>query len=156
AVLALENSVYSVISPEGCASILWRSRDEARTAAAAMRMTAPDQVDLGVVDAIVAEPGEGAHTDHPATAEALKAAIISALRRIATGNAAELLATRYARMRGWGAYLEAGAGPSHPTEVPSLRRRLGRFLRLPGAPRRPRWSDIWPSDDQDHESERGA
>ena len=156
AVLALENSVYSVISPEGCASILWRSRDEARTAAAAMRMTAPDQVDLGVVDAIVAEPGEGAHTDHPATAEALKAAIISALRRVATGNAAELLATRYARMRGWGAYLETGAGPSHPTEAPSLRRRLGRFLRLPGAPRRPRWSDIWPSDDEDHESERGA
>ncbi len=83
AVLALENAVYSVISPEGCASILWRSRDEARTAAAAMRMTAPDQVDLGVVDAIVAEPGEGAHTDHPATARALKAAILSALRRIA-------------------------------------------------------------------------
>jgi len=156
AVLALENSVYSVISPEGCASILWRSRDEARTAAAAMRMTAHDQVDLGVVDAIVAEPGEGAHTDHPATAAALKAAILSALRRVATGDTAELLATRYARMRGWGAYLETGAGPSHPPEAPSLRRRLGRILRLPGAPGRPRWSDIWPSDDQDDESERGA
>lgn len=156
AVLALENSVYSVISPEGCASILWRSRDEARTAAAAMRMTADDQVDLGVVDVIVAEPGEGAHTDHPATATALKAAILSALGRIATGHTAELLATRYARMRGWGAYLETGAGPSHPREAPSLRRRLGRILRLPGAPRRPRWSDIWPSDDQDDESERGA
>jgi len=156
AVLALENSVYSVISPEGCASILWRSRDEARTAAAAMRMTAQDQVDLGVVDAIVAEPGEGAHTDHPATAAALKAAILSALRRVATGDTAELLATRYARMRGWGAYLETGAGPSHPPEAPSLRRRLGRILRLPGAPGRPRWSDIWPSDDQDDESERGA
>jgi acetyl-CoA carboxylase carboxyl transferase subunit alpha len=155
-VLALENSVYSVISPEGCASILWRSRDEARTAAAAMRMTADDQVDLGVVDAIVAEPGEGAHTDHPATARALKAAILSALRRIATGDTAELLGTRYARMRAWGAYLETGAGPSLPPEVPSLRRRLGRILRLPGAPRRPRWSDIWPSDDQDDESERGA
>ena len=156
AVLALENSVYSVISPEGCASILWRSRDEARTAAAAMRMTADDQVDLGVVDAIVAEPGEGAHTDHPATARALKAAILSALRRIASGDTAELLATRYARMRGWGAYLDTGAGPSLPPEAPSLRRRLGRILRLPGAPRRPRWSDIWPSDDQDDESERGA
>ena len=155
-VLALENAVYSVISPEGCASILWRSRDEARTAAAAMRMTADDQVDLGVVDAIVAEPGEGAHTDHPATARALKAAILSALRRIAAGSAADLLTTRYARMRGWGAYLETGAGPSHPPEAPSLRRRLGRILRLPGAPRRPRWSDIWPSDDQDDESERGA
>lgn len=156
AVLALENSVYSVISPEGCASILWRSRDEARTAAAAMRMTAHDQVELGVVDAIVAEPGEGAHTDHPATARALKAAILSALRRIASGDTAELLATRYARVRGWGAYLETGAGPSLPPEAPSLRRRLGRLLRLPGAPRRPRWSDIWPSNDQDDESERGA
>lgn len=156
AVLALENSVYSVISPEGCASILWRSRDEARTAAAAMRMTAHDQVDLGVVDAIVAEPGEGAHTDHPATARALKAAILSALHRIASGDTAELLATRYARVRGWGAYLETGAGPSLPPEAPSLRRRLGRLLRLPGAPRRPRWSDIWPSNDQDDESERGA
>jgi acetyl-CoA carboxylase carboxyl transferase alpha subunit len=156
AVLALENAVYSVISPEGCASILWRSRDEARTAAAAMRMTADDQVDLGVVDAIVAEPGEGAHTDHPATARALKAAILSALRRIATADTAELLASRYARMRGWGAYLETGARPSHPPEAPSLRRRLGRILRLPGAPRRPRWSDIWPSDDQDEEGERGA
>jgi acetyl-CoA carboxylase carboxyl transferase subunit alpha len=156
AVLALENSVYSVISPEGCASILWRSRDEARTAAAAMRMTAHDQVDLGVVDMIVAEPGEGAHTDHPATAQALKTAILSALRRIAVGSAADLLANRYARARGWGAYLETGAGPSHPPEAPSLRRRLGRILRLPGAPRRPRWSDIWPSDDQDDESERGA
>jgi acetyl-CoA carboxylase carboxyl transferase alpha subunit len=64
-VLGLENSVYSVISPEGCASILWRSRDEARTAAAAMRMTAPDQVDLGVVDIIVAEPGERIRTLPP-------------------------------------------------------------------------------------------
>src|SRR5690606_38229365 len=79
AVLALENSVYSVISPEGCASILWRSRAEARTAAAAMRMTAADQVELGVVDGIVAEPEGGAHTDHRATARSLKAAIVSAL-----------------------------------------------------------------------------
>ena len=55
-VLALENSVYSVISPEGCASILWRSRDEARTAAAAMRMTADDQVELGVVDSSSPSP----------------------------------------------------------------------------------------------------
>jgi hypothetical protein len=109
-----------------------------------------------VVDAIVAEPGEGAHTDHGATARTLKAAILSALRRLATGDTAELLATRYARMRGWGAYLETGAGPSLAPEAPSLRRRLGRILRLPGAPRRPRWSDIWPSDDQDDESERGA
>ena len=155
-VLALENAVYSVISPEGCASILWRSREEARTAAAAMRMTAADQVDLGVVDAIVAEPGEGAHSDPPATARALRAAIVSALRRLSGRETAELLATRYARLRGMGAFLETGAGPSRLPETPSLRHRIGRILHLPGVPRRPRWSEIWPSDDHDPENERGA
>src|SRR5688572_17576893 len=155
-VLALENAVYSVISPEGCASILWRSRDEARTAAAAMRMTADDQVDLGVVDAIVAEPGEGAHTDHAETGRALKAAIISAMRRLSGIETTQLLMTRYARLRGMGAYLETGAVSSRPPEGPCLGRRIGRILRLPGAPRRPRWSEIWPSDVADDESERGA
>jgi len=156
AVLALENAVYAVISPEGASSILWRSRDEARMAAAAMRMTAEDQVDLGVVDAIIAEPGEGAHTDPAATAVAVRAAILAALRHLSGRETAELLATRYARLRGMGAYLETGAGAGRPPEVPSLRRRIGRILRLPGAPRRPRWSEIWPSDDDDAESERGA
>ena len=155
-VLALENAVYSVISPEGCASILWRSRDEARTAAAAMRMTADDQVDLGVVDAVVGEPGEGAHTDHGGTASTLKAAIVSALGRLAERDTAELLATRYARLRGMGAYLETGAGAHRPPEPPSLRRRIRGILHLRRAPRRPRWSDIWPSDDADDEGERGA
>ncbi|MBW3612566.1 MAG: acetyl-CoA carboxylase carboxyltransferase subunit alpha [Chloroflexi bacterium] len=156
AVLALENAVYSVISPEGCASILWRSREEARTAAAAMRMTAADQLDLGVVDAVVAEPGEGAHTDHAATARTLRAAILSALRRLTSLEAEELLASRYARLRGIGAYLDTGAGATHPVEPPSLGRRIGRMLRLPGVPRRPRWSEIWPSDGGEDENERGA
>ena len=61
--LALENAVYSVISPEGCASILWRTTDEAATAALAMRMTATDQQALGIVDEVIPEPGEGAHAD---------------------------------------------------------------------------------------------
>jgi acetyl-CoA carboxylase carboxyl transferase subunit alpha len=156
AVLALENAVYSVISPEGCASILWRSREEARTAAAAMRMTAADQVDLGVVDAVIAEPGEGAHADHPATARTVKAAILSALRRLTSLDTAELLSTRYARLRELGAYVDTGAGATQPPETPSLRRRIGRLLHLPGVPRRPRWSEIWPSDGADDENERGA
>jgi len=155
-VLTLENAVYSVISPEGASSILWRSRDEARAAAAAMRMTADDQIDLGVVDVIVAEPGDGAHTDHAATAVALKAAIIAALRGLSGRETSELLATRYARLRGLGAYLETGEGSRSRPGTPSLRRRIGRILHLPGVPRRPRWSDIWPSDDADDESERGA
>lgn len=155
-VLALENAVYSVISPEGASSILWRSRDEARVAAAAMRMTAADQLELGVVDAIVAEPGEGAHTDHAATAAALKEAIISALHGLSGRETAELLATRYARLRGMGSYLETGERSRSRPGTPSLRHRIGRILHLPGVPRRPRWSDIWPSYDSDDESERGA
>jgi acetyl-CoA carboxylase carboxyl transferase subunit alpha len=155
-VLALENAVYSVISPEGASSILWRSRDEARTAAAAMRMTAADQLELGVVDEIVAEPGEGAHTDHVATARAVKAAIVAALRSLSGRETSELLATRYARLRGLGAYQETGEGSRSRTDVTSLRDRLGRILHLPGVPRRPRWSDIWPSDDADDDNEKGA
>jgi acetyl-CoA carboxylase carboxyl transferase subunit alpha len=155
-VLALENAVYSVISPEGASSILWRSRDEARTAAAAMRMTAADQLDLGVIDAIVDEPGEGAHTDHAATARAIKTAIIGALRSLSGRETSELLATRYARLRGLGAYLETGEGSRSRPDATSLRDRLGRILHLPGVPRRPRWSDIWPSDDADDDSEKGA
>ena len=155
-VLALENSVYSVISPEGASSILWRSRDEARVAAAAMRMTAEDQLELGVVDAIIPEPGEGAHTDQAATARAIRDAILAALRELAGRDTAELLGRRYARLRGMGAYLETGAASSRPPEAPSLRHRIGRILRLPGVPRRPRWSEIWPSADDDAESERGA
>ena len=156
AILALENSVYSVISPEGASSILWRSRDEARAAAAAMRMTAEDQLELGVVDAVIPEPGDGAHVDHAATARAVRDAILAALVDLASLDTAELLSRRYARLRGMGAYLETGAAPSRPPQAPSLRRRIGRILRLPGVPSRPRWSDIWPSADDDGESERGA
>ena len=155
AVLALENAVYSVISPEGASSILWRSKDEARTAAAAMRMTAADQLELGVVDRVVPEPGEGAHSDHPATAKTLKAAIVPALRDLAGRETSDLLATRYARLRSLGAYLETGEGPRSPAEPPTLRDRLGRILQVPGVAR-PRWADIWPSDDSDDEGERGA
>jgi acetyl-CoA carboxylase carboxyl transferase subunit alpha len=155
-VLALENAVYSVISPEGASSILWRSKDEARAAAAAMRMTAAQQQELGVVDEIVPEPGAGAHTDPAGTARALKAAIIEAMRALAGRETAELLGARYHRLRGMGAYLETGEGTRSQYEEPSLRRRIGRILHLPGVPRRPRWSEIWPSGDGDDESERGA
>ena len=154
-VLALENAVYAVISPEGASSILWRSKDEARTAAAAMRMTAADQLALGVVDAIVPEPGEGAHTDHLATARTLKAALIESLSSLSGIGTAALLARRYARLRGMGAYLETGAPSSRPPEAPSLRRRIGRILHLPGVPRR-RWSEVWPSDGADQDTEGGA
>jgi acetyl-CoA carboxylase carboxyl transferase subunit alpha len=152
-VLALENAVYSVISPEGASSILWRSRDEARAAAAAMRMTAEDQLELGVVDTIIPEPGEGAHTDASGTARSIRDAVLAALRELSALDTAELLHRRYARLRGVGAYLETGAASSRPPEAPSLRHRIGRIL---GVPSRPRWSEIWPSADDDSDSERGA
>jgi acetyl-CoA carboxylase carboxyl transferase subunit alpha len=154
-VLALENAVYSVISPEGCASILWRAPEKAPEAAAAMRMTAADQLQLGVIDGIIDEPGEGAHTDHGAVAEAIKKAVVAALGRISRLDTEELLTTRYARLRGIGLVREAEVAPASLGE-PSLRHRLGRLLRLPGAPRRPRWSEIWPSGDDGTDSEGGA
>jgi acetyl-CoA carboxylase carboxyl transferase subunit alpha len=152
-VLALENAVYSVISPEGCAAILWRAPEAAPIAAAAMRMTAADQLELGVIDEIIDEPGEGAHTDHEATARAIKRAILETLATIGGTATEELLTNRYAKLRHIGTYTDAGE-PGVEAEPPSLRRRIGRSLRLPGVPRRPRWSEIWPSgDDTDTEDE---
>src|SRR4029079_5826034 len=78
-VLALENAVYSVISPEGCASILWRTADEAPTAALASRTSAQDQVERGVIARIVPEPGEGAHSEPRETAKRLRTAILAEL-----------------------------------------------------------------------------
>ncbi len=78
-VLMLENSIYSVISPEGCASILWKDADKARDAAAALRLTAQDLLSLNVVDAVVPEPLGGAHRDRAGTIRALGDAIDSAL-----------------------------------------------------------------------------
>ncbi len=78
-VIALENAVYSVISPEGCASILWRTPDRAADAAVAMRMTAAEQAALGVIDIVVPEPTGGAHTDHAETAARLRTAIVDQL-----------------------------------------------------------------------------
>jgi len=155
-VLALENAVYSVISPEGCAAILWRSPEAAPIAAAAMRMTAADQLELGVIDGIIDEPGEGAHTDHAATARAIKAAILRSVAELSGLGTELLLAERYARLRRIGPYAEDGE-PAHAAgEAPSLRLRLGRLLRVPGVPRRPRWSDVWPSSDDGGDNEEGA
>ena len=156
-VLALENATYSVISPEGCAAILWRAPEAAPTAAAAMRMTAADQLELGVVDGVIGEPGEGAHADHAATAAAVKRAILASLGRISRLDTEALLTTRYARLRGIGLIRETEIPSPARLEEPSLRRRIGRLLHLPGIPRRPRWSEIWPSgDDGGDNSEEGA
>ncbi len=155
-VLALENAVYSVISPEGCASILWRAPEKAPEAAAAMRMTAADQLELGVIDGIVPEPDGGAQQDPDATARALREALLAALSRVTRMEPEALLTTRYARLRDIGVVNEADIPASRPVDEGSLRQRIGRLLRLPGVPRRPRWSEVWPSGDDGSDNEGGA
>jgi acetyl-CoA carboxylase carboxyl transferase subunit beta len=122
-VVALENAVYSVISPEGCASILWRSPEKAPTAAVAMRMTAADQLELGVVDMVVAEPGEGAHTDHAETARRIRRVVLEQLEALSAPSIDELLDLRYARYRTLGAFTEVSAAPV-PRPEPGLVGRL--------------------------------
>lgn len=131
-VLALENAVYSVISPEGCAAILWRSPEAAPLAAAAMKMTAAEQLELGVIDGVIPEPVEGAHTDLPATAAAIKQAILASFERLDRLAPEELAASRYARLRGIGTVLEVEASTLR-SATPSIGARLGRLLGLPGA-----------------------
>ena len=127
-VLALENAVYSVISPEGCASILWRTTDEAATAALAMRMSAGDQQSLGVVDEVIAEPEGGAHTDHAETARRLKAAIVRELDRLAVVPLDTLVEHRYRRYRALGPYGEIAS----PAPTPPVPPRQGLADRLRG------------------------
>ena len=113
-VLALENAIYSVISPEGCAAILWRSATEAERAAKALRLAGPDLLELGIVDGLVPEPTGGAHTDHDATAANIKAAVSWELERLSRLAPADLLAARYERFRHIGVVVEPEVAPAPP------------------------------------------
>jgi acetyl-CoA carboxylase carboxyl transferase subunit alpha len=115
-VLALENATYSVISPEGCAAILWRSASEAERAAVAMKLAGPDLLETGVADALIREPAGGAHTDHEATAAAIKTALVAQLDRLSRVPVADLLSLRYERFRAFGTFVEpdGGAAPAPP------------------------------------------
>ena len=98
-ILMMEFAIYSVISPEGCASILWRDTASAETAAEMMKITAPDLKKFGVVDRIIPEPEGGAHRDHKAAAEAVKAALVESLAEIRSLPVRQLLDRRYAKFR---------------------------------------------------------
>ncbi|WP_153131430.1 acetyl-CoA carboxylase carboxyltransferase subunit alpha [Dechloromonas hortensis] len=102
----LQYSTYSVISPEGCASILWKSAEKAPEAAETMGITAPRLKTLGLIDKIVSEPLGGAHRDHTAMANSLKKALQDALKQLSGLSTAELLATRYERLMSYGRYKE--------------------------------------------------
>lgn len=103
-VLMLENSIYSVASPEAAASILWKDRGRRAEAAEAMKITAPDLLSFGVIDAIVPEPPGGAHTDHTAAAEALRTALLAHVGDLDGSKVDHLLAQRTRRYRAIGAF----------------------------------------------------
>ncbi|HTR46117.1 MAG TPA: acetyl-CoA carboxylase carboxyltransferase subunit alpha [Verrucomicrobiae bacterium] len=103
-VLMLENSVYSVISPEGCASIMWRDSTKAEMAAEALKITARDLLELKLVDEIVAEPEGGAHTDYAETARLLDPVLSRALDELSRLSPDELLKQRFDRFRHMGQF----------------------------------------------------
>lgn len=106
----LENAVYSVISPESCAAIIYRDSGKAPQAAAALKMTAPDLLELGLIDGIVPEPGEGAHSDPDGAAESLAVYLRAALDQLARVSPRELIEERYDKFRRMGAFfVEPGA-----------------------------------------------
>ena len=105
-VFMLQYSIYSVISPEGCASILWRSADKAEAAAEAMGITAERLLKLGLVDEVIAEPLGGAHRDPQAMGEAVKNALLQALSELQPLSGDELIAARRKKLFGFGIYKE--------------------------------------------------
>jgi len=113
----LEHSYYSVISPEGCAGILWKSHEFKEQAAEALRMTSKDLLKLKVVDEVVREPLGGAHRDHHAMAAMLKIYLRGQLRELVGMPIDRLLDARYQRFRRMGVFLEqAEAAESEPAD----------------------------------------
>jgi acetyl-CoA carboxylase carboxyl transferase subunit alpha len=106
-VLILENAYYSVISPEGCAAILWKDQSHAPKAAAALKMTSPDLLALKLVDGIIPEPAGGAHHSWEAAAEAVKSAILEQIEELKKLSEFELKEQRYAKFRAFGEWTEA-------------------------------------------------
>ena len=103
-VVMLQYSIYSVISPEGCASILWKTSDKAEVAAEALGITAHRLKALGVIDKIVNEPVGGAHRDHKQMAAFLKRALSEAFRQVSDLKVKELLDRRYERLQSYGRF----------------------------------------------------
>jgi len=105
-VLILENAYYSVISPEGCASILWKDRSATAKAAEALKITARDLYQFGLVDEIVPEPLGGAHYDPGATILTVKKALLRQLEELKKLSSSELMRLRYEKFRAFGQFQE--------------------------------------------------
>ncbi|HYK48472.1 MAG TPA: acetyl-CoA carboxylase carboxyltransferase subunit alpha, partial [Terriglobales bacterium] len=108
-VLMMENSIYSVISPEGCASIMWRDATKRNIAATAMKITPKDLSELGIIDGIVTEPPGGAHTDHAQAAELLGNMLHGQLTELKKLPVADLLNARYAKFRNMAQFFQVEA-----------------------------------------------
>ena len=110
-ILILEHAYYSVISPEGCAAILWKDRAHAERAAQALKISAKDLLELNLADEMVPEPEGGAHVNHAEMTETLKAAILRNLADLMSVPAADLLDARYKKFRAMGVFEEAPPPP---------------------------------------------
>jgi len=106
----LENSIYSVISPEGCASIMWRDAARAETAAEALRITAQDMLGLGLIDEVVPEPEGGAHHDHEAAVHLLEPVLARQLDELQAMPVAKRLESRFEKFRRMGQFFQASFG----------------------------------------------
>ena len=106
AILMLEYSFYSVISPEGCAAILWKDQEAVKKAAESMKIRSQDLLELGIIDKIIPEPPGGAHIDYEATFKNVDKTLSQALKKFEQKPAAELLAERYQKFRKMGVYTE--------------------------------------------------
>ena len=126
--LALENSIYSVISPEGAASILWRSPDYAQQAAVAMRLTAAEQLALGVIDEVITEPAGGAHEHPDETAKNLRTRIAYHLDALAGRERRALVEARYARYRRMGEFATTTEGGEAKPERGGFAERIRQLL----------------------------
>jgi acetyl-CoA carboxylase carboxyl transferase subunit alpha len=109
-VYMMENAIYSVISPESCAAIIWRDSGKAELAAAALKLTAPDLLRLGIIDGTVLETEGGAHLDPDHAAESLRTTLRAALAELSKLSAKELVDQRYEKFRKMGNFFSEGAG----------------------------------------------
>jgi len=119
-VLILENAYYSVISPEGCAAILWKDRANTAKAAAALKITAKDLLELRIVDEVVPEPLGGAHTDPAGTAANLKAHLLHNLEAVQAMSIPERLKRRYDKFRAHGQFLEESEPATDQAAAPAV------------------------------------
>ena len=114
-VLMLENAVYSVITPEGAAAILWKEKDKNKEAATALNLTAEHLSQLGLIDAVVPEPLGGAHKDFDQTVDALTSSLVEFLNELQKLELDKLLDARFERYRSIGSYRELSALPDEPS-----------------------------------------